>query len=305
MLRVQNASIPGIIIPSAARRHCPKFRDVKGRRLDQRALALGLVLAALLIVFAALGAALGDDPFASDFEHGIAAHTAPVGPGAQHWLGTDRLFRDVLSRALVGLRYSLVIGIAATLITLLVGGAVGAIAGYFAGRRVPIDAVLMRIVDVGLALPFLLLAMAIASAFDKPTATTIFVTLGLTGWLGAARIVRARVLEVRERDFVTASRALGAHDARLLAAHVIPNSLAPLFVMGSLSVGQMILAESVMSYFGAGIAPPTPTLGRMLFEGQDSLQSAPWLFWVPAVLIVTCALAFHLVGEGLRARGTP
>lgn len=281
---------------------------MKRRSFELRA---GLVLAALLVVIAVAGALFGNDPLASDFESGIGAFSAPHPPSLQHWLGTDRLFRDELARAAFGLRYSLFIGVASTLITLFLGGAIGAIAGFTAGRpflslpragmSLSTDAILMRFVDVGLSLPFLLVAMAIASAFDKPSASTILITLGVTGWLGTARIVRARVLEVRERDFVTASTALGAHGMRLLATHVVPNALGPLFVMGSLSVGQMILAESVMSYLGAGIAPPTPTLGVMLFEGQDYIQTAPWTFWVPAVLIVLCALAFHLIGDGLRA----
>lgn len=169
-----------------------------------------------------------------------------------------------------------------------------------AGPRLNADTALMRLVDVGLSFPFLLLVMALAAALDKTSVGAIFLTLGLTGWLGTARVVRAKTLQVRGLDFVVASRALGQPTWRILLLHVLPNVAGPLIVIGTSSVAQMIIAESVLSYLGAGLSPPTPTWGRMLFEGQESYLSAPWLLAAPATAILMAVLGFNLVGEGLR-----
>jgi ABC-type dipeptide/oligopeptide/nickel transport system permease subunit len=169
-----------------------------------------------------------------------------------------------------------------------------------AGPRLIVDTALMRTVDIGLSFPFLLLVMAIGAALDRTTAVTILVTLGLTGWLGTARVVRAKTLQVRSLDFIVASRALGQSTAKILLRHVLPNVAGPLIVIATVSVAQMILAESVLSYLGVGISPPTPTWGRMLFEGQDYYQAAPWLILAPGAAILIAVFGFNLLGEGLR-----
>lgn len=156
------------------------------------------------------------------------------------------------------------------------------------------------LIDVGLAFPFLLLVMAIAASFEKATMTTILATLGFTGWLSVARVIRAKTLEIRSREFVTASQALGQSTLRILAFHIFPNVRSALVAIASLSVGPMIVAESVLSYLGVGLAPPAPTWGHMLHEGQDALEGAPWLFFAPAALILLTTLGFNLLGEGLR-----
>jgi peptide/nickel transport system permease protein len=269
------------------------------RRPLNRSAAIGTAIVAGLILFAILGPLLsGHDPYASDFERGISPEHLPVGPSGRFWLGTDRLFRDELSRLAVGARISLFIGIAATVIATAIGALVGIIAGWFEGRV--LDAVLMRTVDVGLAFPFLLLVMALAAALDRTTPTTILLTLGLTGWLGTARIIRAKTMQIRSLDFVTASRALGQSTPMILVRHVLPNVAGPLLVVATVSVAQMILAESVLSYLGGGIAPPTPTWGHMLFEGQDYLTAAPWISLAPGIAIMASVLGFNLLGEGLR-----
>jgi ABC-type dipeptide/oligopeptide/nickel transport system permease subunit len=172
--------------------------------------------------------------------------------------------------------------------------------GLRAGPRINLDTGLMRVVDVGLAFPFLLLVMAIGAALERTTALTIMLTLGLTGWLGTARIIRAKTLTIRNLDFVVASRALGQSTWRVLWHHVVPNMTGPLIVIATISVAQMIVAESVLSYLGAGISPPTPTWGQMLFEGQDSYLVAPWLLIAPGVMILMAVFGFNLLGEGLR-----
>jgi peptide/nickel transport system permease protein len=264
-----------------------------------RSALFGTALVASLIAFAVFGPMLtSHDPYASDFVNGISREKLPVGPSSTFWLGTDRLFRDELSRLATGARISLFIGIAATAIATVIGGVVGIIAGWFEGRL--LDAALMRVVDVGLAFPFLLLVMALAAALDHTTPVTVLLTLGLTGWLGTARIVRAKTMQLRNLDFVTAARALGQTTPAIMVRHILPNVAGPLLVVATVSVAQMILAESVLSYLGAGIAPPTPTWGHMLFEGQDYFTTSPWISLAPALAIMASVLGFNILGEGLR-----
>jgi ABC-type dipeptide/oligopeptide/nickel transport system permease subunit len=264
-----------------------------------RGAIVGLVLVALIFLFALVGPLLAqNDAYTSDFVNGITPEKLPVPPSGKYWLGTDRIFRDQFARLAVGARISLLIGFSATAIATAIGGVVGMVAGWFEGKLV--DTLLMRIVDVGLAFPFLLIVMALGAALKQTTAMTIFLTLGFTGWLGIARIVRAKTLQIRSRDFVAAARALGQSTPGILLRHVLPNVAGPLLVVATVLVAQMILAESVLSYLGAGIAPPTPTWGHMLHEGQDYLTAAPWMSAAPGVAIVIAVLGFNLLGEGLR-----
>jgi ABC-type dipeptide/oligopeptide/nickel transport system permease subunit len=228
----------------------------------------------------------------------------PVGPSADFPFGADRIFRDVFARLAAGGRLSLLISVSATLLASAIGAVVGIVAGYFEGRRVArvvdLDGVLMRVVDVMLAFPFLLLVMAIGAAVDRTSAVTIFVILGLTGWLGIARVLRAKTMQVRSLDYVVASRALGQPAGWVMVRHVLPNVAGPLAVSATVLVAQMIVADSVLSYLGVGISPPTPTWGRMLFEGQDYYLAAPWLVAAPALAILLAVWGFNMLGEGLR-----
>jgi ABC-type dipeptide/oligopeptide/nickel transport system permease subunit len=183
----------------------------------------------------------------------------------------------------------------------LIAGALAVCAARrLAGPNVDIDGLLMRLVDVMLAFPFLLLVMAIGAALDHTSAVTIFVTLGLTSWLGIARVLRAKTLQVRSLEYVVASRALGQSTAGIMWRHVLPNVAGPLIVSATMLVAQMIVADSVLSYLGVGIAPPTPTWGRMLFEGQDYYAAAPWLVAAPGTVILLAVWGFNMLGEGLR-----
>jgi peptide/nickel transport system permease protein len=173
-------------------------------------------------------------------------------------------------------------------------------AGFTADVSITADSVLGLAIDVGMSFPFLLLVLAIGAAFENASKASILLTLGLTGWMGIARVVRAKTLEVRSRDFVTASIGLGQHTPKLLWHHIFPNVRGPLFALSTLSVGPMIVAESVLSYLGVGLSPPAPTWGHMLLDGQEVLAQAPWLFFAPASLIVCSALGFNLLGEGIR-----
>jgi ABC-type dipeptide/oligopeptide/nickel transport system permease subunit len=168
------------------------------------------------------------------------------------------------------------------------------------GPSIDIDGLLMRFVDVMLAFPFLLLVMAIGAALDRASATTVFVTLGATSWLGIARVLRAKTIQVRSLDYVIAARALGRSTLGILRSHVLPNIAGPLVVTATMQVAQMIVADSVLSYLGVGISPPTPTWGRMLYEGQDAYVAAPWLVVAPGAAILLAVWGFNMLGEGLR-----
>jgi ABC-type dipeptide/oligopeptide/nickel transport system permease subunit len=282
----------------------------RARFRKHRAAVAGAILVGSLLLFALLGPLFaGHDPYTSDFVRGAEPDGTPVGPSAAFWLGADRLFRDELARLAYGARLSLLIGLAATAMASLIGAVVGIVSGWYEGtagvRLVPglsvnADMVLMRLVDVGLSFPFLLLVMAIGAALEKTTIGSILVTLGVTGWLGTARVLRAKTMQVRSLDFVVASRALGQSTLQILLRHVLPNVAGPLIVIATASVAQMIIAESVLSYLGVGISPPTATWGHMLFEGQDYYLAAPWLVASPAIAILLAVLGFNLLGEGLR-----
>jgi ABC-type dipeptide/oligopeptide/nickel transport system permease subunit len=263
------------------------------------ALRAGGTLIAAVVLLALAGPALAPhDPLTSDFVHGATPMHTPVGPSAAFWLGADRLYRDVFARLATGARLSLLIGLTSTLVATVIGGAVGLVAGWFEGTLV--DVVLMRAVDVGLAFPFLLIVMAVGAALDHTTPFTVILILGLTGWLSAARVVRAKTMQVRARTFIDAARALGQSPWGIVWTHVLPNVRDVLFAIASVSVAQMILAEAALGYLGVGVPPPTPTWGRMLFEGQDYYVAAPWLVAAPATAIIVAVLGFHLIGEGVR-----
>ncbi len=263
----------------------------------------GIVLVSIVVLFSVAGPWLAPhDAFTSNPERAMTDALLPVGPSIEYPLGADRLFRDMFARLALGGRLSLLIGIAASAIAATVGGLVGIVSGYAAGKKGGsiLDSSLMRLVDVGLSFPFLLLVMAIGALLDRTTVASLLVTLGVTGWLGTARIVRAKTLTIRDLDYVLAARALGQQQIVILWKHILPNVIGTLLVSATLSIGQMILAESVLSYLGVGLSPPTPTWGAMLYEGQDSYTLAPWLLACPAAAIVATVLGFNLFGEGLR-----
>jgi ABC-type dipeptide/oligopeptide/nickel transport system permease subunit len=271
----------------------------RARLTRDRAVLAGAAIVAALLLFVLVGPLLArHGPLESDFAHGVSPDGMPVGPSAEFLLGTDRMFRDVLARLASAGRLSLLIAVSATTIATVLGAAVGIVAGWYEGT--PIDGVLMRVVDVMLAFPFLLLVMAIGAAIDRTSAATILVTLGATGWLGTARVLRAKTIQVRSLEFVEASRAIGQSTVGVMFKHVLPNISGTLIVTATVQVAQMIVADSVLSYLGVGVAPPTPTWGRMLFEGQDYYLAAPWIVAAPAAAILLAVWGFNMLGEGLR-----
>ncbi|MFN2342223.1 MAG: ABC transporter permease [Desulfonatronovibrio sp.] len=217
-------------------------------------------------------------------------------PSSQYLLGTDNLGRDVFSRLIYGARVSLWVGFVAVGISLSIGIVLGLIAGYF-GRLV--DEIIMRFVDVMLCFPSFFLILAVI-AFLEPSLTNIMIVIGLTSWMGVARLVRAETLTLREREFVQAARLCGAGTRRILFVHILPNALPPVLVSATLGIAAAILTESALSFLGLGVQPPTPSWGNILMEGKDVMGIAPWLSIFPGMSILITVLGYNLLGESIR-----
>jgi ABC-type dipeptide/oligopeptide/nickel transport system permease subunit len=259
---------------------------------DSRAIAGAVVV--ILIVLAAVFAPLvaRHDPLAVDLTQQLRA------PSFAHWLGTDVQGRDIWARLIYGARISLAVGLLSQAIALSLGVALGLIAGYY-GRWV--DEIVMRLADVTLAFPTLLLLVALVAAL-QPSLGVVLFTIGIVGWAGMARLVRGQVLVVRQLEYVQALRALGARDARIIVAHLLPNVIAPVVIAATLGVAGAIMAEAALSFLGLGVAPPTPSWGAMIAEGRDlsQLRFAPWTSLFPGVAIGAAVLGFNLLGDALR-----
>lgn len=223
-------------------------------------------------------------------------------PSPAHPLGTDLFSRDLLSRLLYGARLSLWIACFSVAISVLVGAGVGLAAGYLGGTA---DALLMRLVDTALAIPRTFLLLVLLTLWERGGVATIALVLGLTGWFGTSRLVRAEVLSLKQRDFVTAARALGIHPIAILLRHILPNALAPVIVAATLGVGQIVLTEAALSYLGVGVPPPYPSWGSMIADAQPFLPTHPWMAIVPGLALAGTVVAFSFLGESLQATMDP
>jgi peptide/nickel transport system permease protein len=265
------------------------------RFVRERSAAAGLAVVIVLVLAAIFGPVLDRTP-PDAISHALIGH--PLAPSAGHWLGTDLIGRDEFVRALYGARVSLLVGAAAMVVSFSIGILYGAIAGAAGGI---VDSLMMRFVDAMLSFPTFFLLLIISALTNKFSLTIIILIIGLTSWPGLARLVRAEVLSLRERDFVEAARALGAGPARLVLRHLIPNALAPVVVAAAFAIGDNILAESSLSFFGLGVQPPAASWGNML---QDALtpqaEAAPWMVLVPGLAIVATVLAFSVIADGIR-----
>jgi peptide/nickel transport system permease protein len=270
----------------------PSFlRDVFWRRLSRNRMALaGGAIVLCMFALALLAPLVTRDPGAIDIARRLQS------PNWAFPLGTDDLGRDVLARIFYGARISLLVGFVAVGISTLIGIVLGALAGYY-GRW--IDALIMRFVDIMLCFPSFFLILAVI-AFLEPSIWNIMIIIGLTSWMGVARLVRAEFLSLRERDFVLAARALGARDSRIIFRHILPNAVSPVLVSATLGVAGAILTESALSFLGIGVQPPTPSWGNMLIAGKQTLGTAWWLSAFPGLAILVTVLGYNLLGEGIR-----
>ena len=261
------------------------------RFLENRMAVAGSVVVLLLFIVSLLAPWLAPyDPGAIDLKIVLAP------PSADHLFGTDQLGRDVLSRMIWGARISLKVGFMATGIALLIGTALGAVSGYY-GRW--IDAGIMRFVDIMLCFPTFFLILAVI-AFLEPSIWNIMAIIGLTGWMGITRLVRADFISLKERDFVLAARSIGASDSRIIFIHILPNAMASVLVAATLGVAGAILTESALSFLGIGVQPPTPSWGNILTAGKDNIDIAWWLSLYPGLAILITVLGYNLLGEGIR-----
>ncbi|MGB4827327.1 MAG: ABC transporter permease [Paracoccaceae bacterium] len=267
------------------------------RRLMRRKLALfGLALIALVVAGAVLAPWIA--PYAPDDQmfDGLTIEGSPLPPDGRFLFGTDLLGRDLLSRILYGAQTSLIIGVVANGMALLIGTLVGITAGYFRGW---IGAVLMRFTDLMMAFPALLLAICLAAIF-QPSLLIVALVIALVNWVQTARVIYTETTSLATRDFIAAERTLGAGTGRILFRHILPHLVPTIIVWGTLGISTTVLLEATLSFLGVGVQPPVPSWGNIIFENQTYFQSAPWLVFIPGAAIILLALAFNLVGDALR-----
>jgi peptide/nickel transport system permease protein len=254
------------------------------------AVAGGIIVIALFLVAVFAPAISPYNPDSIDSRHILEP------PGIGHLFGTDDLGRDVLSRMIFGSRISLAVGFVAVGISTLIGMVLGALSGYYGGW---LDRIVMRFIDIMLSIPTFFLILAVI-AFIGPSIWNIMVIIGLTSWMGVARLVRAEFLSLKEREFVLAARAIGAGDFRIIFRHIMINSMAPVVISAILGVAGAVLVESALSFLGLGVQPPTPSWGNILTLGKDNIEIAWWLSVFPGLAILVTVLGYNLLGEGIQ-----
>jgi oligopeptide transport system permease protein len=270
------------------------WRDAWRRLRRHRAALVSLAFIAFIALAAWVGPALSPHAVdALDWQH-IAS--APQLANA-HWLGTDRLGRDLFVRTMHGVRVSLAIGLLATAVSFLIGVAWGSIAGYVGGRT---DALMMRVVDVIHSLPYIFIVIILTTLFDRGNIYVMFVAIGAVGWITMARIVRGQALSLKQRGFVEAAVAAGGGTAHILRQHIVPNAIGPVIVYATLTIPQMILFESFLSFLGLGVQEPLASLGSLIKDGAGEMESALWLLLVPASVLALLLVCFSFLGDGLR-----
>jgi peptide/nickel transport system permease protein len=268
------------------------------KRLARRRTAVFGLGVVVVVLLAALFAPwiVPFDPLEQDINQRLKDPGWQTAAGRVHPLGTDHLGRDILARVIFGSRIALVVGLSAVLISGVLGMAIGLVAGYFGGK---VDDFFMRLADVQLAFPFILLAIAVIGVLG-PSLRNIIIVIGVSSWVVYARVVRGEVLSIREREFVQAAIALGSRDGRILLRHVLPNAFTPWLVVATLDMARVIVIESALSFLGLGVQPPTPTWGGMLADGRVYLSTAWWLATFPGLAILVTVLGINLLGDGLR-----
>jgi oligopeptide transport system permease protein len=269
------------------------WQDARRRLLMNHAAVVAMILLAIVALMALLAPLLSPHPYDEIYWERIAS---PPDFANAHWFGTDGLGRDLFVRTLYGARVSLMVGIVATTVSLVIGVTYGSIAGYAGGR---IDNVMMRFVDILYSLPFMFFVIILMVFFGRHI-FLIFVALGAVEWLTMARIVRGQTLSVKRKDFIEAARAAGVRSGTIIRRHIIPNVLGPVIVYVTLTVPQVILIESFLSFLGLGVQEPLTSWGVLISEGAGQMQSAPWMLIFPASFLAVTLFCFNFIGDGLR-----
>ena len=270
--------------------------NILGQLFNRPSAMFGIAVI-LLMLFAAAFAPwlMPHDPFEQSFD-GLTLMGEPLPPGGEFPLGTDLLGRDLASRLILGTRTSLIIGVLANGIAVVMGAFVGVLAGYFGGW---LGMVLMRFTDLMMAFPALLLAIVLAAIF-KPSLLIVALVIAMVNWVQMARVVYTEARSLAEREFIQVQKAIGSSPFRILFRHLLPHLLSSIIVFGTLGISTTVLLEATLSFLGVGVQPPTPSWGNIIFENQTYFNTAPWLVFFPGVAILLLALAFNLVGDALR-----
>lgn len=266
------------------------------RILKRKSALLSLIFISLITLAAIFAPLIAPHDPSEQFKDGLTLQGAPIGPSGNYLLGTDLLGRDLLSRLIYGARTSLIIGIIANGVAVLLGTTVGITAGYLKGR---IGSVLMRFTDLMMAFPALLLAITLAAIFS-PSLLIVALVIAMVNWVQIARVIYTQAISIAEREFVIASKGLGATNQRVLIKHILPHLLPTVLVYATLGIATTVLLEATLSFLGIGVRPPTPSWGNIIFENQTYFITAPWLVFIPGAAIILLALSFNLLGDALR-----
>jgi peptide/nickel transport system permease protein len=273
-----------------------RFWRIMGELIRRPRAAFGMAVIVVMVLCAVLAPwIMPHDPFEQSFD-GLDLMGGPLPPGGEYLLGTDLLGRDLASRLILGTRTSLIIGVVANGIAVILGAGVGIAAGYFGGWTA---AILMRFTDLMMAFPALLLAIVLAAIF-QPSLMIVALVIAMVNWVQMSRVIYTETRSLAEREFIQVQRAIGSSPLRILGKHLLPHLLSSIIVFGTLGISTTVLLEATLSFLGVGVQPPMPSWGNIIFENQTYFSTAPWLVFIPGLLIVLLALAFNLVGDALR-----
>ncbi len=278
-------------------RRVTRWRKILRKLMENKGAIFGLIMVLGVIVSAIFAPFLSPhDPILQDVEKRLLPPVGQSGADPNYLLGTDQLGRDIVSRLIYGARISIVVSVSAVVFSAILGTLIGLLSGFYGGN---VDNIFMRMADVQLAFPFILLAIAIIAVLG-PNLQNIIIVMGITGWVIYARVVRAEVLSLREKEFITSVKALGGSNGRIIFNHLLPNVVPPIIVIVTLEMARMIIMEAALSFLGLGIQPPTPTWGGMLADGRVYLATSWWLATFPGLVIMLVVLGINLLGNWLR-----
>ncbi len=285
-----------VIDATAAPSRPLRARSVLARLLRRKTAVFGLVVIAIVAVAAIFAPIVAPYDPGEQFFEGLTLEGAPLPPNATFWFGTDLLGRDLLSRLIFGAQTSLIIGVVANGLAVLIGAIIGITAGYFRGI---VGTILMRFTDLMMSFPALLLAIVLAAIF-KPSLWIVVLVIAMVNWVQVARVLYTETRSLSEREFIEAERALGAGPLLILGRHILPHLVSTIVVWATLGISTTVLLEATLSFLGIGVRPPTPSWGNIIFENQTYFATAPWLVFIPGAAIILLALAFNLLGDALR-----